>query len=117
MVTVDPTAKFTLVARVALNSVLLQYLELLEENESQKVLQVNPGFCSCPVVGTNHPVHPDTDCALVFASVIKSQVLETSVVIGATIQPTEVALHIRNPPCIDNPKQVVNDKVNLKSVA
>jgi hypothetical protein len=68
-------------------------------------------------VGTNHPVHPVTACALVSASFIKYQVLETSVTLGATIQPTEVALHIRNPPCIDNPKQVVNDKVNLKSVA
>jgi hypothetical protein len=78
----------------------------VEENESQKVLQVYPGFGNCPQVGTNHPVHPVTACALVFASPLKYQVLETSVPLGATIQATEDALHIRNPPCTNVPKGV-----------
>ena len=57
-----------------------------------------PGFGNCPQVGTNHPVHPVTACALVFASPLKYQVLETSVPLGATIQATEDALHIMVPP-------------------
>jgi hypothetical protein len=49
-------------------------------------------------VGTNHPVHPDTACALVFASAMLAQALETSLIYGDTIQATEDALHIIVPP-------------------
>jgi hypothetical protein len=84
----------------------------VEENESQKVLQVYPGFCSCGLVGTNHPVHPETCCALVFASFLKCQVLETSLVFGATIQNRPVCIQIRFPPCMEVPNDgFTNDTV------
>jgi hypothetical protein len=57
-----------------------------------------PGFWSCALVGTNHPVHPDTDCAVVLASFLKNQVLETSALRGLTTHLTGDDLHIRNPP-------------------
>jgi hypothetical protein len=70
----------------------------VKENESQKVLQVYPGFWSCVTVGTNHPVHEVHVFANVFASSIKYQVLETSAHIGDTIHAIDAALQIRNPP-------------------
>jgi hypothetical protein len=76
----------------------------VEENESQKVLQVYPGFWSCVSVGTNHPVHPETDWAVVFASFLQYQVLETSLVFGATTQLVPPARQIRNPPSKESPR-------------
>ena len=75
----------------------------MEENESQKLLQANPGFWSCAAVGTNHPVHPETCCALVFAWFLKYQVLETWALDGATIQNLLDAIHISLPPCMEVP--------------
>jgi len=62
-----------------------------------------PGFWSCGAVGTNHPVHPDTACALVFASPSKDQFLETSALIGDTTHLNGDALHIKNPPSYEEP--------------
>jgi hypothetical protein len=59
---------------------------------------VYPGFCSCDTVGTNHPPYPDTCCAVVLASSLKYQVLETSAPFGDTIHAIDVALQIRYPP-------------------
>ena len=59
---------------------------------------MDPGFWSCDTVGTNHPVHPDTDCAVVLASFLKYQVLPTSALRGDTTHLNGDALHIRNPP-------------------
>jgi hypothetical protein len=62
-----------------------------------------PGFWSCDTVGTNHPVHPDTCCALVFASFLEYQSLPTSALRGLTIQFTPPERHIRNPPPKEEP--------------
>jgi hypothetical protein len=70
----------------------------VEENKSQKVLQVYPGFWSCVLVGTNHPVHEVQVFARVFASSLKYQVLETSAHLGETIQAVDAALQIKKPP-------------------
>ena len=65
---------------------------------------MNPGFCSCPNDGTNHPVHPDTACALVLASPLKYQVLPTSALKGDTTQAGDKpGLHIKNPPPKEEP--------------
>jgi hypothetical protein len=45
---------------------------------------------------------------VVLASVLKVQVLETSVLLGDTIQATPPALHIRNPPSIDTPSAILS---------
>jgi hypothetical protein len=59
---------------------------------------VYPGFWSCDIVGTNHPVHKVQDCANVFASFLPLQILETSAHLGDTIHAVDDALQIRNPP-------------------
>ena len=48
-----------------------------------------PGFWSCAIVGTNHPVHEVQDCARVFASSMQYQHLETSAHLGDTIHATD----------------------------
>ena len=62
-----------------------------------------PGFRSCPQVGTNHPVHPDTLLAVVLASFLECQDLETSALRGLTTHLNGDALHIRNPPSYEEP--------------
>ena len=64
---------------------------------------MNPGLPSCDSVGINHPVHPDTCCAIVFASPLQYQVLETSALRGLTTHLNGDALHIRNPPPKEEP--------------
>ena len=49
-------------------------------------------------------MHPDTCCALVFASFLKGQVLATSALIGLTTHLNGDALHIRNPPSYEAPR-------------
>jgi hypothetical protein len=46
---------------------------------------VYPGFWSCDIVGTNHPVHEVHKFATVQASSLQYQVLETSAHLGETI--------------------------------
>ncbi len=70
----------------------------MEENESQKVLQVYPGFWSCVTVGTNHtPLQPLQVFAVVTASSLQYQVLPTSLHLGATIQAVDDALQSNQP--------------------
>jgi hypothetical protein len=66
---------------------------------------VYPGFWSCPIVGKNHPVHPETCCALVGASPELYEVRETSALDGATIQATFDDLQINLPPSIAVPNE------------
>ena len=49
-------------------------------------------------MGTNHPVHPDTACALVFASFLEYQFLDTSAEEGATTHLVPPDAHIKYPP-------------------
>jgi hypothetical protein len=58
-------------------------------------------------------VHPETDCAVVFALFLQYQVLTTDATNGATIQPTDDALQITYPP----PAAVLKPKDFIKEVS
>ena len=65
---------------------------------SQKALQTDPGFWSCADEGINHPVHPDTACALVDASFLLYQSLVTCEVKLETTHLIGDAQQIKVPP-------------------
>jgi hypothetical protein len=69
---------------------------------------VYPGFWSCVIVGTNHPVlNGDThELVTVTASSLQYQVLPTSAHLGATIHAVVDALQITCPPLDQLPKSL-----------